>query len=113
MTNHTHTFSDWPFDTPVNTISYCTAKIAQAHFPVLYVVHDWDGDWQFLDETPDDPGDCVLMCMGCVLEQDPTLSEVADLPVGWGARRSEVGGSWTRCQEAPDEDEECEDVPLR
>lgn len=105
MTDHLHTFSRFPFADPVNSLAYCTTLVVHAHLPVLQVAHDDDGAWQFLDATTDDIGEPVLMCLGCVFERDATLSEIADLPRGWGAYREYVGAAWERWQKAPAEDE--------
>lgn len=110
MSTHTHSFANWPFADPVSTGAFCTALVAREHYPALRVVHDHDGDWQFLDATTDDPGEPVLLCLGCVFESDPTLAEIADLPRGWAACREQPGAAWERWQKEPeDEDEEGDD----
>lgn len=103
---HTHVFANWPFNDPINATTYCTAKVAREHFPVLQVSHDWDGDWQFLDATTEQPEECVILCFGCVFEKDPTLSQIADLPVGWSAWRSSVGAPWAREENPPNDEDE-------
>jgi hypothetical protein len=105
MAIHCHTFPCWPFDRPVNTISYCTAKVALGQSPIRQVSHEWDGGWQFLDATTDEPEECMALCMGCVFESDPSLHEIADLPVGWGAFRQGIGEPWERWQNPPDEED--------
>ncbi len=37
-----------------------------------------------------------VIAMSEALEIDPTLREIADLPPGWTARRTKVGGSWQK-----------------
>jgi len=108
MPEHTHVFAAWPFSEATNTITYCTAKVARERFPVLQVSHDWDGDWQFLDATSEQPGECVLLCLGCVFERDSSLSQIADLPVGWSAWRSSLGAHWVREENPPNEEHEDE-----
>lgn len=105
MSSHTHNFDNWPFPDDVQTITYCTAKVAHEHFPALQVSHDHDGDWQFLDATTDELCECVLLCLGCVYERDPTLSEIADLPRGWGACRPTIGAAWERWEKPPEADD--------
>jgi hypothetical protein len=104
MPEHTHKFTDWPFTDAVNTVSFSTEKVARLKFPVLRVSHDAEGDWQFLDATTEEPGECVLLCLGCVFEKDPTLAQVSDLPRGWSAYRSEIGAEWERWENPPEED---------
>jgi hypothetical protein len=106
MSQHTHEFPNWPFQVAVNTATYSTAKIVRDGLPVLRVSHDHDGDWQFLDATTEEPGECVLRCFGCVFESDATLAEISDLPRGWSAFREEVGADWERWEDPPEEDDE-------
>jgi hypothetical protein len=41
------------------------------------------------------------VCIGHLLERDPSLHEVVDLPIGWEAERKGQGGPWirSRCQD--------------
>lgn len=65
--------------------------------PIMMVSHDVDdGGWQFLCGTTNDPTDGRIVHLQEILAMDPTVSEVADLPLGWIAFRSTVGGEWTR-----------------
>ena len=47
MSQHHHAFSDWPFADSVDTVTFCTDKVAHLKFPVLQVAHDHNGDWHF------------------------------------------------------------------
>lgn len=107
MTEHTHEFGEWSFPSAVNTLTICTVKVAHEGYPVLWVSHDEDGGWQFLDAPTEDPDDCLLLCLGCILDRDATLSQVSDLPIGWSAARDHVGGPWERWGNPAEED--CED----
>lgn len=100
MQAHSHDFSEtgWPFDVPVSTAAFCTTRVARENFPILLVSHDENGDWQFLDDTTDEPEGCTLLCLGCAFELDRTLAGIADLPVGWVAWRSSIGEPWQRDQ---------------
>ena len=109
MSQHTHAFPHWPFPEAMDAITFCTAKVAHEQFPVLQVAHDHDGEWQFLDATTDQPGECVLLCFGCVYQSDATLAEISDLPRGWGAFRQEVGAEWERWEKPVEEDEDAGD----
>jgi hypothetical protein len=65
--------------------------------PIVMVSHDADdGGWQFLCGTTNDPADGRIVHLEDIVERDPTVNEVADLPLGWLAYRSAVGGDWTR-----------------
>ncbi len=106
MTEHTHDFPHWPFADAIATTAFCTDKVARENFDVLLVVHEVDGDWQFLDGTTDEPGECVMLCMGCVFEQHPELALIADLPHGWGASRDDVNAAWERWELEPEDEQD-------
>ena len=64
---------------------------------VTYVSHDVeDGVWQFLGDSMSDGGGPVISCFHHPIDRDPSLVELADLPLGWHAERSRVGEPWTR-----------------
>ena len=63
---------------------------------MLVVHYSEDDSWAFLDGGPFDAARGRLISMGEAFEKDPSLSEVADLPPGWVAKRSEVGAGWNR-----------------
>jgi hypothetical protein len=100
----------WPFDEPANLGVLSVRQIFEAGKPILLVSHDEDGDWQFLDGS-DNPRveDGVLVCLGHVLERDPSVADVHDLPMGWLAWRSAVGASWQREPNPRTDDEDSDD----
>ena len=99
LSAHRHEFADWPFPWPVDTGVFTTTRVLEDKLPVLMVSHDENGDWQFLCGTTNDSAHCRLICMGCALELDKTLVEVADLPTGWIAFRDRIGGPWNKAPE--------------
>lgn len=64
--------------------------------PIMLVSHDEDGDWQFLCGTTNDTKDGRVVCLGTIVELCPSVVEVADLPLGWQARRDSATGPWRR-----------------
>jgi len=85
-----------PFGVPSATGVFTTKRIAEGSAPILGVVHDLDGDWQFLDGGAVTRDTAVLIHLAHVVEWDPAVLEVAGLPVGWQAWRSDVGCAWER-----------------
>ena len=71
--------------------------------PILRVVHDNDGDWQFLtgDQMPDD---IKLVALEQMTLKDKTLNEVFNLDFGESAEREFIGGHWTRMETQDDEE---------
>ena len=63
--------------------------------PILRVIHDKDGDWQFLtgDQMPDD---IRLVALEQMTLRDNTLNEIFDLDFGESADREFSGAEWTR-----------------
>lgn len=76
---------------------YCCGHIFRRERPVLLVVRE-DGDWQFLCGGADhnDPLEPYHISIGVLLDIDPTLNEISDLPHNWEAERNEVGSDWLK-----------------
>jgi hypothetical protein len=87
---------DWPFPEAPDTSAFTTKRIAFERYPVLYVVHDSDGDWQFLDGLDVTAEDIALVHLAHVVGANAGLVQLADLPPGWEAFRQTESGSWTR-----------------
>lgn len=68
--------------------------------PVRLVSHE-DGDWQFLCGEADHNDDGHLVGLEHLIERDPTLSEVLDLPLDWDAEREDPGKPWIRTSSKP------------
>ena len=105
---HGHRFSDaeWPFADPINVAALTTVRVLEDELPVLLVAHDSDdGMWQVLCGTTNDPKHGRIVCLGCLFERDPSIGELADLPLGWSARREGPGRPWHREPWADDEED--------
>ena len=103
---HAHDFLDWPFAQPIETAVFTTAPVMEGREPIRLVTRDSDGDWQFLCDTTLEDADCRLVCLGCALERDASLRDVADLPLGWYATRDRPGAAWVRAPRPPEWDED-------
>jgi len=63
--------------------------------PITYVSHDAEGDWQFLRQDRQlREEDAMLISLGEMIEHDPSILEVADLPLGGIATRSNQNSPW-------------------
>ena len=100
----------WPFTDVENTACFTQRHIVTQGHPILVVAHDADdGCWQFLDGSDDlKSADGTLVTLGSILDYDPSVAEVADLPLGWIAWREEPGAPWERQPNEQDDDEELE-----
>ena len=94
----------WKFDQRPNCAVFTVREILERGEPVLHVSHDEDDHgWQFLGiETPD-ASEARIVSLREMLSLDPSLLELADLPVGWHAWRRHVGDSWQRNRDLHDD----------
>ena len=84
----------WPFPDPQERSVYTTRFVLDDDLPILLVSHDPDGEWEFLCGTTDNPKDSRQVMLSEMVELDPRVLEVADLPVGWRAFRDRLDGPW-------------------
>ncbi len=89
--------------------------VAERGEPVLCVTHA-NGEWQmychwdnhaFGDERVERE-ELVVATAGHLVALDPTLDQVADLPVDMGAERSERGFLWSRFDDSDLDDDDPE-----
>ena len=96
---------EWPFDQAPNVAALTTVYITRKDAPILLVVHySDDHSWAFIDGGSNSIKNAITVSMQHILNLDPTMREVADLPPGWLARRTQVGAQWLR-EPNMDEDE--------
>jgi len=89
--------SAWPFSDPPNVASITVREIVQRTKPILLVCHDSDdGSWQFLTGGPVDMADAMVVALKEIVDLDPSLAALADLPLGWQASRENLHSAWTR-----------------
>lgn len=95
--------ADFKYREPKNLGIFTTRQWLELGKPILRVVHDLDGDWQFLtgDQMPDD---VKLVALEQMVIKDRTLNEVFDLDYGEEAEREFLGGQWTRNNIEEDEE---------
>ena len=68
--------------------------------PILAVYHDADdGAWQFIGGQWEQ-ADIILVCLEHAVARDASVASLADLPLGWGARREHADAPWERFEVA-------------
>ncbi len=86
---------DWPFADPPNVACFTTWRVLDGIEPIVYVSHDAeDGAWQFLPESGAIEELAAIVGLAEMCSTDPTLLQLACLPLGWRAERSEQGAPW-------------------
>ncbi|SHH85557.1 protein of unknown function [Chryseolinea serpens] len=86
---------DFKFREAKNLATFTTRQWLELRKPILRVVHDIDGDWQFLtgDQMPED---IKIVALEQLILRDRTLNEVFSLDYGEAAERKSIGAQWTR-----------------
>jgi hypothetical protein len=99
------TFKFWEAN---NLGVFTTRQWLDLRQPILRVVHDHDGEWQFLtgDQLFED---IRIVGLEQLVKRDPTLNKVFDLDYGEAADRTAVGEKWTRSKVEEDEGDEDEE----
>ena len=88
---------NWKFPDPPHTRVFLSKTVHEGTEAVTYVSHDEDdGSWQFLGDSMSDGGGPVISCFHHPIDNDPSLGELADLPLGWWAERDKPGNEWKR-----------------
>jgi hypothetical protein len=96
---------DWKFPDSPHTRVFLSKTVEKGDEAVTYVSHDLsDGAWQFLGDSMADGGGPVISCFHHPIDRDPSLKELADLPLGWYAVRDTPTAPWQRFEQGPDED---------
>lgn len=90
----------WPFTDPKNVAVFTTTQVLRQGQPIRHVTHDdEDGAWQFHSGAQQiSAADAMVVGLGEMVEHDPTICELADLPCGWIAERDGVGRPWRRAK---------------
>lgn len=95
--------ADFKFREAKNLAVFTTRQWLELSRPILRVVHENNGDWQFLtgDQIQED---AKLVSLEKMTLRDETLNQVFDLDYGEEAEREFIGDSWTRNKVEYDEE---------
>ena len=87
----------WPFDQPRNCASFVTREVMDREEPILLVTHDSDDHgWQFIGSSDGTPENARIILLSEAVGLDPSVLQLADLPVGWHASRDSPDDPWIR-----------------
>lgn len=88
---------NWKFQDAPNVAVITDKKIISGHDWIAYVSHDEDdGGWQFLSRGPMSEDDAAVVSLRSIVEIDHSIGELADMPLGWSAWRTEKDAPWQR-----------------
>ena len=97
----------WKFPDPPRKGVCLSSAVHEGREAVVYVSRDAeDGVWQFHGESMSGGEPPVISCFHHVVDADPSIKAIADLPLGWWAERSGPNEPWVRYQHEPDSGED-------
>ncbi len=90
--------NNWPFDDSPDTLSRADPEIFDGTAWVFLVQRQKDGTWLFrqVDHLSVDDAQLVKVSLKQVLELEPSVCDLADLPRGWNAWRQNRDAPWER-----------------
>lgn len=86
----------WPFEDDPNTASFTTSYVIHDLKPVLHIVRDSEGNWQFLSAEGADESQIKIVALKTLLTKHPELRNIASLPLGWEAWRIDENAPWNK-----------------
>jgi hypothetical protein len=94
---------NWQFADLPKVATFTLRSIMERRHPILLVVHDRDdGGWQFLDGSNVQMSEAMLVGLKEIVKLDNSVLELADLPLGWHARRQSARDPWIRSEKIGD-----------
>ncbi|MBC7554085.1 MAG: DUF4262 domain-containing protein [Taibaiella sp.] len=87
--------ADFKFREAKNLGVFTTRQWLERDKPILHVVHDEEGDWQFLtgDQIPED---AKIVALEQMVLRDNSLNDIFNLDYGERAERDSINGKWKR-----------------
>lgn len=73
---------------------FTSKQVLEDKLPILHVVHDGDGDWQFLSGQEEGVQDGRIIALNELYAMDESLIELAGITIGAEARRSDADAAW-------------------
>jgi len=78
----------------LNLAVFTTTYVMIKKSPIVYISHDFEGDWQFLSAETVPTTEAMLVALGEIIEFDPTVIEVLNMPLNHGAFRKDKNSGW-------------------
>lgn len=97
--------ADFKFREAKNLAAFTTKQWIEENKPIIHVIHDSDGDWQFLTDDEHSTTNIKIVALEQLILRDKTLNEVFDLEYGEQAERNFIGDKWVRNKFEYDDEE--------
>ncbi|QKG55948.1 DUF4262 domain-containing protein [Hymenobacter sp. BRD128] len=99
---------DFKFREERNVAVFTTRQVLEG-LPILRVIHEVNGDWQFLCDTTYEIDDLKIVALEQLTKRDPTINDLFQLNYGWQAQRIVEAAEWQEEEYQPEEEEEDND----
>ena len=87
----------WEFQDSPNVAVITSRVVVFGGDWIAHVSHDAsDGGWQFHSAKTLNENDAAIVSLREIAELDPSITELADLPLGWRAWRDSRTSPWQR-----------------
>jgi len=87
--------SDFQFTDSPNTPCFSCRHVVTEGHPILRVIHDHDGDWQFLCGQEHTEADAKIISLQNATELDTSVNELFEMSKGVVALRASKDDDWT------------------
>lgn len=87
---------EWPFTDARNIAVFTTTHVLRGGEPIVFVFHNADGDWQFHYGGSKSVSEIMIVALEEIVQYDPSVSELSDLPLSWRASRTAPNAPWKR-----------------
>jgi hypothetical protein len=78
----------------LNKAVFTLKSIINGDGVILYVIHDNEDEWQFLDGGPVSSRDMMIVSLQQIIGRDSTILEILDLKMGYKANRKNAISKW-------------------
>ena len=88
--------ADWPFEDSPNVAVITTQAVLEGEWITFASLDAEDCDWQFHCQGEPAEEDARVVSLRRIVTLDPSIAELADLPLGWCAWRTSADAPWQR-----------------
>lgn len=82
------------FKESLQSVVFTSKFVIENSSPIVRVVHHEDGAWEFWGKEVMTEREIMLISLGQIVKIDPSLFELADLPIAFSAVRRSKDNSW-------------------
>jgi hypothetical protein len=71
-----------------------TTYVINSNSPIIYVLHDDEGNWTFLSADTIEESDAMVVSLEEIIEFDPSVVKVLFMPICHEAYRTDINAEW-------------------